>query len=86
MKSVSDRKVANGLKQFRQARGLALYGLAVLAGVSPTMLSAIERWGYQPRPQVCQRIATALGITVGEIWPEEHTRTSEQVGPGGSQA
>jgi DNA-binding XRE family transcriptional regulator len=41
-----------------------------MAGVSPTTLSAIERWNYQPRDQVRKRIALALGVPEREIWPE----------------
>jgi DNA-binding XRE family transcriptional regulator len=60
----------NHLKQVRQACGLALYGLAARAKVSPTTLSAIERWDYQPGSEVRERIAAALGVSVADIWPE----------------
>jgi transcriptional regulator with XRE-family HTH domain len=81
MKIDHEEKIANRLKDFRQARGLALYGLAALAGVSPTMLSAIERWGYRPRAQVCQRIAGALGVAVEEVWPVTDARSREADSP-----
>jgi transcriptional regulator with XRE-family HTH domain len=60
----------NNLRRLRQAQGLALYGLAALARVSPTTLSGIERWGYQPTARVRQRIAAALGVTERDIWPQ----------------
>jgi DNA-binding XRE family transcriptional regulator len=60
----------NRLKQFRQQQGLALYGLAAIARVSPTTLSAIERWDYRPRLEVRQRIAKALGVALSDIWPD----------------
>jgi DNA-binding XRE family transcriptional regulator len=63
------KKPTNHLKQVRQACGLALYGLAARAKVSPTTLSAIERWDYHPRSDVRERIARALGVRVTDIWP-----------------
>jgi transcriptional regulator with XRE-family HTH domain len=60
----------NHLRRLRHARGLALYGLAALARVSPTTLSGIERWNYRPTARVRQRIAAALGVTERDIWPQ----------------
>jgi DNA-binding XRE family transcriptional regulator len=34
------------------------------------MLSAIERWGYRPGADLCERIAAALGVAVSDVWPE----------------
>ena len=69
MQTNAQTGVNNRLRGFRQARGLALYGLAALARVSPTTLSAIERWGYRPTDGVRLRIASALGVHVHDIWP-----------------
>jgi DNA-binding XRE family transcriptional regulator len=55
----------------RQAQGLSLWGLAVRAGTTPTVLSAIERWNYKPGVDLRARIASALGITGHDIWSEE---------------
>src|SRR5262245_60042129 len=63
--------VKNNLKKLRRAQGLSLWGLAVGVGTSPTTLSAIEKWGYRPGVNLCERIATALGAHVIDIWPEE---------------
>jgi DNA-binding XRE family transcriptional regulator len=63
----------NRLKEFRQQQGLALYGVAAIARVSPTTLSAIEKWDYRPRLEVCQRIARALGVALSDIWPDGET-------------
>lgn len=65
----------NNLKQFRQARGLAQYGLATLAQTSPTTIVATERWGYVPTPMVRQRLAAALGVSEHDIWPDEEPVT-----------
>jgi DNA-binding XRE family transcriptional regulator len=61
----------NRLRCLRQARGWAIYGLAVRARCSPTTIGAAERWGYRPSANVCQRIAEALGVPLETIWPEQ---------------
>jgi DNA-binding XRE family transcriptional regulator len=50
-----------------------------LAGVSPTTLSAIERWNYQPTVSVRGRIAAALGVQVTDIWMTEKESRGEPV-------
>jgi DNA-binding XRE family transcriptional regulator len=60
----------NHLRRLRRVQGLSLWGLAVGVGTSPTTLSAIEKWGYRPGAALCERIATALGVPVSDIWPE----------------
>jgi DNA-binding XRE family transcriptional regulator len=60
----------NRLRSLRQARGWAIYGLAVRAGCSPTTIGAAERWGYRPSAAVCERIAVALDVPIEVIWPE----------------
>jgi DNA-binding XRE family transcriptional regulator len=69
MDSVGTLPVTNHLKEYRNAQRLALYGLAALAKVSPTTISAIEKWNYQPRPDVRIRLAKALDVNVWDIWP-----------------
>ena len=59
------------LRATREASGLAQYGLAVLAGTSPTTIMAIERYGHRPRYRVRERIARVLGVLVSDIWPEQ---------------
>jgi DNA-binding XRE family transcriptional regulator len=65
-----DQVVRNRLRELRQGQRLPLWGVAVRAGTTATMLSTIERWGYQPRADLCERIAAALGVAVNDIWPE----------------
>ena len=36
------------LKAARRARGLAIWGLSVMSGVNPSLLTAIEKRGYVP--------------------------------------
>ena len=59
------------LKAARRAQGLAIWGLSVLSGVSPSLLTAIEKWGYVPGANTQQRIADALGLQVDDIWTRE---------------
>jgi DNA-binding XRE family transcriptional regulator len=62
--------VRNLLKQVRRRHDLAIYGLSALSKVSPTIISAVERWDYCPSDEVRRRIANALEVSVGDIWPE----------------
>jgi DNA-binding XRE family transcriptional regulator len=65
------------LKAARRARGLAIWGLSVMSGVSPSLVTAIEKWGYVPGVDTQKRIAEALGLQVEDIWvPEESQPTA----------
>jgi transcriptional regulator with XRE-family HTH domain len=66
-----DPQVRNRLRQLRRAQGLPLYGLAVKASVSPTIVSMIERFDYVPGEPVRTRLATALGVQPQLIWPND---------------
>jgi DNA-binding XRE family transcriptional regulator len=68
-----DPIVTNRLRQLRRSRGVAQYGLAVRADVSPTVIGAVERYDYVPGAQVRARIVQALGVAVRDIWPDEAT-------------
>jgi DNA-binding XRE family transcriptional regulator len=71
--------VNSQLKAARRARGLAIWGLSVMSGVSPSLLTAIEKWGYVPGVNTQKRIADALGLQVEDIWTRE-TQSSEGSG------
>jgi DNA-binding XRE family transcriptional regulator len=71
MPQLTEPNVTNHLRQLRRSKDLPLYGLAVLAKVSPTIIGMVERWDYRPGPKVCQRIAAALGVHEAAIWPEQ---------------
>jgi transcriptional regulator with XRE-family HTH domain len=68
-----DPIVTNRLRQLRRAQGLPLYGLAVKASVSPTIVSMIERFDYRPGASVRERLAAALGVPLQAIWPDKET-------------
>ncbi len=60
--------MTNQLRAIRRARGLAVWGLCVISGVSPSLLTAIEKWAYVPTTNTQQRIADALGVNIEDIW------------------
>ena len=60
-------KVGTALAALRQRRGLSLDELSRQAGVSKSMLSQIERHQANPTVAVVWRMATALGVGVGEL-------------------
>lgn len=59
----------NQLKAQRIEAGCRMRELAIRAGVSAAMLSDIERYDYHPRNATKEKIATALGVEVAQIWP-----------------
>jgi transcriptional regulator with XRE-family HTH domain len=67
----TDPIVTNHLRQLRRSQGLPMYGLAVKASVSPTIVSMIERFDYRPGASVRERLAAALGVPLQAIWPDK---------------
>jgi transcriptional regulator with XRE-family HTH domain len=65
----------NRLGQLRIDRGLTLLGLSARSGVDRTTIHAIERYGHKPRPETRAKLALALNVPEGEIWPEARTAT-----------
>ena len=59
--------MGEALAALRQARGLSLDELSRQAGVSKSMLSQIERHQANPTVAVVWRLATALGVSVGDL-------------------
>jgi len=64
-------RVGAALAALRQGRGLSLDELSRQAGVSKSMLSQIERHQANPTVAVVWRLATALGVGVGELLGEQ---------------
>lgn len=62
-------KNANALKDLRAQRGLSSAAVAVRAKVGTATITMIERYGYEPRLETKERIASAIGVEVGVIWP-----------------
>jgi transcriptional regulator with XRE-family HTH domain len=63
-------RVGVALAAQRQQRGLSLDELSRQAGVSKSMLSQIERGQANPTVAVVWRLATALGVPLGELLGE----------------
>lgn len=62
--------LARRLKELRRVKGLTQEGLAETAGVDVSYVSALEQNGrVNPTLLVLQRIARALGVGVGELFP-----------------
>lgn len=59
----------NRIKEKRKARGMKQVELAARAGVSVALLNRTERWHLPVSIATAQRIANALGVTVGEAFP-----------------
>ena len=65
--SAEPPRVGAALAALRQSRALSLDELSRLAGVSKSMLSQIERHQANPTVAVVWRLASALGVGVGEL-------------------
>ncbi len=61
-------RVAWHLRRLRVARGISQEALAVDAGVDRTYVSGIERGSFNPTVEVLERLATALGCDVAELF------------------
>lgn len=58
------------IKQKRLAQGATIEQIAHGAGLDPSNLSRIERGAQDPSSTLVVRIATSLGVTVGELYGE----------------
>ncbi|KAB8194903.1 helix-turn-helix domain-containing protein [Nonomuraea phyllanthi] len=54
----------------RRARGLTVERLAALSGISRSMISEVERGAKTPTVLVLDRLATALGTSIGRLLDE----------------
>jgi transcriptional regulator with XRE-family HTH domain len=62
------------LRQVRQDRGISQEKLAELAGLHRTYVSSIERGERNVSLVNIERLAQALGVSMGELMPDESTR------------
>ena len=65
--AASPPPVGERVKALREGLGLSLRGLSERSGVSPTMLSQVERGETSPTLVVAERIATGLGLTLSQL-------------------
>ena len=57
-------------RTLRNARGYSQLKLSVIAGISPAMIVAIEKYGYVPGPWVRSKLTAALGVSEASLWPK----------------
>lgn len=69
----------NRLKEIRKSRGLAMWHLASICRINPSVLSAIERYDYRVSVKTKSRIAEALDAEVEEVWPSEDQTEKESL-------
>jgi len=60
----------NSLRAIRRRQRVSQQELTLLAGVSIATLTLVERYDHTPSPPVRAKIAAALGVSEGVIWPE----------------
>jgi transcriptional regulator with XRE-family HTH domain len=60
--------VGGNIRKIRKARGLLQKQLADLAKMDPSNLSKLERGDYTWTKENLERIANALGVTIGELF------------------
>lgn len=60
-------RLAQNLQKFRRAKGLSQEGFAHEAGIHRTYISDLERGARNPTIEVVDRLARALGVTLGDL-------------------
>lgn len=61
------QRLATNLRRLRQEKGLSQEGFAHEAGLHRTYVSDIERGARNPTITVIDKLAAALGISVGKL-------------------
>ena len=61
------RRLASNMKRLRKERGLSQEALADAADLDRTYISGIERLARNPTIVSVDRIATALGVRLGDL-------------------
>jgi len=69
-----EHRIAERLKQLRQAQGWTLEQLAERSGVSRAMISRIERHESSPTAGLLARLSDALGVTMSQLMGETGSR------------
>ena len=60
-------RLAKNLRRLRQLRGWSQEGLAFEAGIHRTYISDLERGARNPTITVVDKLASTLGVRVGEL-------------------
>ncbi len=64
----SEQRVGEIVRELRARQGLSLRTLAARAGFSPSFLSQVERGQASPSISSLERLAQALGVTLGDFF------------------
>src|SRR5262245_44915359 len=77
-------KIGGRLREEREKRGVSLRELARRVGVSPSLVSQIERDRVNPSVSTLYALVTELGMTLSEVFgePEPVARSSRGAGDG----
>ena len=73
------RRIADGVRELRTAKGLSLDALARQSRVSRSMLSLIERGESSPTAVVLDKVAQGLGVTLAFLF--DRTTRKPAMGP-----
>ena len=66
----SENHIGDRIRRLRTDRGLSVRTLAAMAGFSPSFISQVEHGQVSPSIASLERIASALGITLGGFFTE----------------
>lgn len=61
------QRLARNLQKYRRAKGLSQEGFAHEAGIHRTYVSDLERQARNPTIELVDRLARALGVTMGDL-------------------
>jgi transcriptional regulator with XRE-family HTH domain len=71
--------LGDALRFFREQRGISLRALAEKTNVSPSFLSQIENGQCSPSISSMEKIANALGVTLGQFFLSANQQTAKVV-------
>ena len=66
--------IGTRLIQLRNQKGLTQQQLSNLTGLAPSYLSRIENRRLEPRPHTLRKIASALGVSMSDVFQERSTQ------------
>jgi transcriptional regulator with XRE-family HTH domain len=70
-KGLTEARVGTKIRYTRRLRGLTLKEVADAADCSESLLSKIENGRADPSLKMLQRLTTALGLTIGQLFAQE---------------
>lgn len=73
--------IGERLRQERLRKGMTLRVIARRVGVSPSLISQIERDKVNPSVSTLWGLVTVLGLTIGELYSDDAAPPSVQAGP-----